>query len=87
MPTNTVTETITESYIGAGVVYVNNRDVGNVSELKFSIDQEEKKQPNYRGGGGNAASLTRITGVTLEGKFHSFNNSNLALAMRGVVEK
>nr|WP_302981472.1 hypothetical protein [Plesiomonas shigelloides] len=79
-------QTITESYIGAGILYVNGRDVGNVSELKFSIDQEEKSQKNYRGGGGNVASVTRITGVSLEGKFHSFNNENLALALRGVVE-
>lgn len=79
-------QTVTESYIGAGILYVNGRDVGNVSELKFSIDQEEKSQKNYRGGGGNVASVTRITGVSLEGKFHSFNNENLALALRGVVE-
>lgn len=77
---------INEAYIGSGVVYVNGRDVGNCSNVSFSIDQETKSQRNYRGGGGNFASVTSITAVSLSMDLANFSNANLALALRGVVE-
>lgn len=74
-----------ESYIGSGIVYVNGRDVGNCSELNFQIESDTKTLPNYRGGGGNAASVERVTAVRLSMKLHEFSNANLALALRGTV--
>lgn len=76
----------TEQYIGAGIMYANGRDVGNVSALEISIDQETKSRPNYRGGGGNAASTERVKGVRLKATLDNFSNDNLALALRGVVD-
>jgi hypothetical protein len=78
--------TVTESYIGSGIVYVNGRDVGNASGVKIDIEQETKSQPNYRGGGGNAAEVTKVKSVKLSMTLNTFSNANLALALRGVVE-
>ncbi len=78
--------TIQENYIGSGVIYLNGRDVGNVTAATFSIDQEEKTKANRRGGGGNIASLTRISAVKLSVTMDSFSNDNLALALRGKVD-
>lgn len=81
-----MTGTVTESYIGSGIVYVNGRDVGNASGVKVDIEQETKSQPNYRGGGGNAAEVTKVKSVKLSMTLNTFSNANLALALRGVVE-
>ncbi|UCX03572.1 phage tail tube protein [Shewanella glacialimarina] len=81
-----MSETVTESYIGSGIVYVNGRDVGNASGVKIDIEQESKAQPNYRGGGGNAAEITKVKSVKLSMTLNDFSNANLALALRGKVE-
>ena len=77
--------TVQENYIGSGIFYLNGRDVGNVTAASFSIEQEEKTKGNSRGGGGNIASLTRISAVKLALTLDSFVNENLAIATRGKV--
>ena len=79
-------ETINEQYIGSGIVYVDGRDVGNVSALDFALEIETKTRPSYRPGGGNIASVARVRSVSLSATLDSFNNSNLALSLRGVVD-
>ncbi|MBO2684990.1 hypothetical protein [Shewanella algae] len=76
---------VKESYIGAGIVYVAGRDVGNASGVEVSIEQEEKSLPNYRGGGGNYDSVTKVSSVKLKMTLNAFSNENLALALRGKV--
>lgn len=75
-----------EQYIGSGIIYVNGRDVGNVSAASFAIETNSINRPNFRGGGGNAATLERVQGVRLSLTLDSFNNENLALALRGKVD-
>ena len=79
-------EQINEAYIGSGIVYINGRDVGNCSNVNFAIEQETQSQRNYRGGGGNFASVTTVSAVNLSMELANFSNANLALALRGVVE-
>lgn len=79
-------EQINEAYIGSGIVYINGRDVGNCSNVNFAIEQETQTQRNYRGGGGNFASVTTVSAVNLSMELANFSNANLALALRGVVE-
>lgn len=81
-----MSETVVESYIGSGIVYVAGRDVGNASGVKIAIEQETKTQPNYRGGGGNAAEITKVKSVKLSFTMNDFSNANMALALRGKVE-
>lgn len=79
-------ENVQENYIGSGVIYLNGRDVGNVTQASFSIEQETKTKSNLRGGGGNIAETTQISAVNLDLTLDSFNNENLALALRGNVD-
>ncbi|WP_417698096.1 hypothetical protein [Psychromonas sp.] len=79
-------ETVNEQYIGSGIVYVDGRDVGNVSALDFTLEVETKTRASYRPGGGNIASSSRVRSVSLSATLDSFNNSNLSLALRGVVD-
>jgi hypothetical protein len=60
--------------------------VGNASGVKIDIEQETKSLPNYRGGGGNAAEVTKVKSVKLSMTLNTFSNANLALALRGVIE-
>lgn len=76
-----------EQYIGSGIVYASGRDVGNVSALSLSIETDSKTRPNYRGGGGNIATIERVKAVKLAATFDSFNNENLAMALRGTVSE
>lgn len=78
--------TVQENYIGSGICYLNGRDIGNVTAAAFSIDQDTKEKANLRGGGGNIASLTRISSIKLAITMDSFNNANLAVALRGQVD-
>jgi hypothetical protein len=77
---------VQENYIGSGICYLDGRDVGNVSKVNIAIELDEKAKPNHRGGGGNIASLSRISSVKLGLTFDSFVNKNLALALRGKVD-
>ncbi len=79
-------EQINEAYIGSGIIYINGRDVGNCSNVNFAIEQETQTQRNYRGGGGNFASVTTVSAVNLSMELANFSNANLALALRGVME-
>ena len=81
-----MSETVVESYIGSGIVYVAGRDVGNASGVKIAIEQETKTQTNYRGGGGNSAEITKVKSVKLSFTMNDFSNANMALALRGKVE-
>ena len=81
-----MTEIVKESYIGAGIVYANGRDVGNASGVEISISQETKSLPNYRGGGGNYDSVTTVSAVNLKMTLNAFSNENMALALRGTVD-
>jgi hypothetical protein len=81
-----MSETVTESYIGSGIVYADGRDVGNASGVKIDIEQETKSLPNYRGGGGNAAEVTKVKAVKLSLTMNDFSNANMALALRGKVD-
>jgi hypothetical protein len=81
-----MSETVTESYIGSGIVYVAGRDVGNASGVKIDIEQETKSQPNFRGGGGNSAEITKVKSVKLSFTLNDFSNANLAMAVRGKIE-
>ena len=81
-----MSETVTESYIGSGIVYVDGRDVGNASGVKIDIEQDTKALPNYRGGGGNSAEITKIKSVKLSMTMNDFSNQNMALGLRGKVE-
>lgn len=76
---------VQENYIGSGICYLNGRDIGNVTAANFAIEQDTKEKANLRGGGGNIASLTRISSVKLALTMDSFNNDNLAMALRGQV--
>lgn len=73
----------TESYFGAGIVYINGRDVSNASGVTFTFNTEDNSIPNYRGGGGNYASRSRISDVNLGITLYDFSDENLALALRG----
>ena len=79
--------TTNEQYIGSGIVYAGGRDVGNVSKLALSIETDSKTRPNYRGGGGNAAVVELVKAVKLSATFDSFNNENIAMALRGTVSE
>jgi len=83
--------TIDYSYIGAGQVYLRNRDgsgglvpVGNVAELNLSVEEEEKTLRDYTaGGGGLRNEVSRIQGVSAKMKLHDISPANLAIALYG----
>ncbi|EIY4766838.1 hypothetical protein MM188_003220 [Vibrio cholerae] len=79
-------QTVVESYLGSGVLYCDGRDIGNCSVAEFSIEQETKELPNYRGGGGLADAVTRIKKVQLKITTHTLNQENIAIAVRGTVQ-
>ena len=79
--------TTNEQYIGSGIVYAGGRDVGNMSKLALSIETDSKTRPNYRGGGGNAAVVELVKAVKLTATLDSFNNENIAMALRGTVSE
>lgn len=75
-----------EPFMGSGIGYLAGRDCGNASEINFAIEKETKPLKNYRGGGGNAATHERISGVRLSMKIHSAGVENLALMLRAKVD-
>lgn len=84
-------ETVYKPYLGAGQVYARAEGVaaalaaiGNVSELKLSIDEESKELTDYtHGGGGTYAEVKRVKGVTVTATLHDINKTNLARALYG----
>lgn len=78
-------EQVQVPFIGSGIIYYKGRDIGNCSSAEITYDIDKKTLPNYRGGGGNAAVLERITSVTLAVGITSLNASNLALLNAGTI--
>lgn len=76
---------VQESFIGSGVIYYKGRDLGNCSSANITYDLDTQALPNYRGGGGNAETLERITAVSLSIGITSLNAKNLALLNAGSV--
>lgn len=73
-----------QSYIGKGEVYEGGRFIGNVSELKFTFEEEKKEQADFTtAGGGLANSITRIKTVGISLTAVDFSDDNLALATYG----
>jgi hypothetical protein len=79
------------SYIGSGKVYMRVAgasaglvEVGNCSNLNFSISEEAKELKDYtQGGGGLYNSVRRISGVEVAMTLHDLNDDNLAVATFG----
>ncbi|WP_067582829.1 hypothetical protein [Endozoicomonas ascidiicola] len=82
--------TMDRSFIGAGSIYLKPADdsapllpVGNVSEFKFSFEEDKKELKNYLGGGGNRNTISRISSISASVTAHDFTADNLAMALRG----
>ena len=78
------------AYMGKGIVKLTpegggtQRDVGNVSSLQFTVNENIIKQPNYRTpGGGTYASVNRIESVEFTATLHDFSPENLAMVLFG----
>lgn len=78
-------EQVQVPFIGSGIIFYKGRDIGNCSSAEITYEIDKKTLPNYRGGGGNAAVLERITSVALAIGITSLNASNLALLNAGTV--
>lgn len=74
-----------KSYIGKGVVYVENDDgqlvdVGNVTAFGYSASEDKKELKNFRtSGGGNYNAITRIEAVVVTLTMSDFSKENLAI--------
>lgn len=72
------------SFIGKGKVYIDGRQVGNVTALNFNHTEEKIELKDYTGaGGGNYNSLTRIDSVELAITMSDYSAENLAVAVFG----
>lgn len=77
------------AYMGKGVVTLQEGagapvDIGNVSSLAFSINENTINLPNYRTpGGGSYASVKRIDTVEVSMTLHDLSPSNLAMVLFG----
>lgn len=79
-----------ESMIPEGVISIRPyglnlpwRDVGNNSAGTLNVTTESRNLPNYRGGGGNRNSNTKISEVTAGFTIYDISPENVALALRG----
>lgn len=78
-----------KSYIGKGIVYVENDDgqlidVGNATAFSYSADEDKKELKNFRtAGGGNYNSLSRIDAVNINLTLSDFSAENLSLGLFG----
>lgn len=73
-----------KSFIGKGKVYLDGRQVGNVTALNFNITEEKIELKDYTAaGGGNYNSLTRIDSVELSLNMSDYSAENLAAAVFG----
>lgn len=81
------------SFIGVGAVYLELiggsqglQNIGNVSKLEYSFDEEKKEQRNYMTpGGGNANVVSSIASFVGSLVMHDYTAENLARALRGEV--
>lgn len=79
------------SYMGVGPIYMRDRNgsrgarqIGNVSSLAFSVNEETKELMDYTSaGGGTRNEKRRITGVEVSITMHDLSPENLAMAMYG----
>lgn len=78
------------AYMGKGIVKLTPegggapRDIGNVSALSFTINENIIKLPNYRTpGGGTYASVNRIESVEFAATLHDLSPENLAMVLFG----
>jgi len=79
------------SYIGVGPIYLRKiggtdglKPIGNVSELNFSAQEEQKELMDYTSaGGGTRNEKRRISGVEVSITMHDLSPDNLAIAMYG----
>lgn len=82
---------IFKPYIGVGQVYAKAYgvagpmpEVGGVSELKLTINEDIKKQRSFnRTGGGNRATVNQIKEVMFEAKLQDLNAVNIARGVFG----
>ncbi len=58
-------------------------DVGNNSDGTLNVTTESRNLPNYRGGGGNRNSNTKISEVTAAFTMFDLSPENIARALRG----
>lgn len=81
------------AYLGAGKIKMREYgaaaplvDIGNCSTLTLSPQTSEITLADHtQPGGGNYASVTRVTGVNIGYTFHDFIGENFARALRGAV--
>lgn len=81
------------SFIGAGVIYLELIggatgliNIGNVSQLEYSFDEEKQEMRNFMNpGGGNANVVSKISSFTGSLTMHDYTAENLALALRGSI--
>lgn len=78
------------AYMGKGIIKLTPegggtaRDVGNVSQLEFAVNENIIKLPNYRTpGGGTYASVNRIESVQFTATLHDLSPENLAMVLFG----
>lgn len=81
------------SYLGSGKIYLRDTsgaagliEVGNCSQLNFSVTEETKELKDYtQPGGGTFNEVKRITSVECQITAHELNANNLARALYGSV--
>ncbi|MEW6490765.1 MAG: hypothetical protein AB1578_22990 [Thermodesulfobacteriota bacterium] len=79
------------SYIGAGKVYIKDNstpagllEVGNVSKLEFSVEEDAIELRDYTSpGGGVLNEVRRVKGVTATMTLHELKAENVALMLYG----
>lgn len=78
------------AYMGKGIVSLTPEaggaafDVGNVSALAFTVNENIIKLPNYRTpGGGTYAQVNRIESVEFTATLHDLSPENLAMVLFG----
>lgn len=82
---------MTDTYIGKGVVYLGLRDgtdalrnIGNVSALSFSAQEDTREMIDFQAaGGGKLNELKRISGVEMQVTMLELKAANIALAVFG----
>ncbi len=78
------------AYMGKGIIKLTPegggtaRDIGNVSQLEFAVNENIIKLPNYRTpGGGTYTSVNRIESVQFTATLHDLSPENLAMVLFG----
>ncbi|MCP4342181.1 MAG: hypothetical protein GY799_25695 [Desulfobulbaceae bacterium] len=75
---------VQESYMGAGVFFIDGRDIGNTIESNLAFTQNVIKQKTSRSpGGGTYASVTRVEDMTLSITVGDWSGANLAVGLFG----